>query len=618
MRRRVPFASVILLALAAMAPARSAEGGLSPLKLEVVADRDDDDADGVPDAEEAYLPPSARADLVALPAALTGAALRPMSGGEHVRVVVAGHPLGWGVALPAGASLEGISPGRMSGVVVRGGDQSSIEVGVLGVGMRDGTGAKVDLAKSHASIERGPPVRAEGGFGAHYDDVDALRLVLEEPDGYERPSGLLVVESVSAKGASIDTLTHPALGAAACDAGAEGLRCETSLPLRFVIDDVDRRHALVRDRSLRVELGGAVVVRRAGKKLQAIRVLGPRASSVGPIGRFRATLRPTVVRLAPGGAPAIGGSEAGAVAGLRAELALASSVWGQCGLSFGDPETLDVRIVDPPPPHLLSLGDDVGLPAGGGEIRFKIDAKKVASVKVLGGQSPLEVALEVAHAVTAAGYVPVVSPNARIGPAAGGSVDVSVRRADGTLVGLEPAAPGSPLSTDPRLSVRIGAVDLSDGLQHFGDMDSAAGTLEERTLLKGIADFDSRTVEIVIVPFFTGGGRIGESFIGSDLSSVRNVVLLDRAGIRARRSSLTLAHELGHVLLDQPGHPDDYGVDTPTQLMDSDASDASPFGPRRIAVEECARVVRESGPTGHAPLLVYWPIAPIAYGPLGR
>jgi len=369
---------------------------------------------------------------------------------------------------------------------------------------------------------------------------------------------------------------------------------------------------------VRVELGGAVVVRKDGKKLQAIRVEGPRASPVGPIGRLRATLRPIVVRVAPGGAPAIGGSEAGAVAALRAELALASAVWGQCGLSFGDPETEDVRIIDPPPSHLLAIGDDLGLPAEGGEIRFRIDGNKTVGVPTVRGTSPVSVALDVARAVTLAGYVAVVSPNARIGPGADGSIDISVRRADGTLVTLEAGLPGPQLSSDPKLSVRIGSVDLSDGLQHFGDMDSSAGTLEERTLLKAVDDGDPRTIEIFVVPFFAGGGRIGESFIGSDLSSVRNVVLLDRAGIRARRSSLTLAHELGHVLLDLPGHPDDYGVDTPTWLMDSDASDASPFGPRRITIDECARMVRESGPSGRAPLLSDWPLTPIPYAAVSR
>jgi hypothetical protein len=210
------------------------------------------------------------------------------------------------------------------------------------------------------------------------------------------------------------------------------------------------------------------------------------------------------------------------------------------------------------------------------------------------------------------GLVAIVSPNARIGPGLGPSVDVSLRRKDGALVAVD-GERGQPLSTDATLSVRIGSVDLSDGLEHFTDLDAMAGTLEERTLVKALDDGDPATIEVIVVPLFAGGGRIGESFIASDLSSVRNVVLLDRAGIRARKSSLTLAHELGHVLMDMPGHPDDYGVDTPTLLMDSDAADASPFGPRRISLEECARVVRQAGPRARLPMLVEWPIGPVPY-----
>ena len=161
------------------------------------------------------------------------------------------------------------------------------------------------------------------------------------------------------------------------------------------------------------------------------------------------------------------------------------------------------------------------------------------------------------------------------------------------------------------MSVHVGSVDLSDGLQHFGDVDSVAGTLEERTLVKSVEDGDPTTVEVIVIPFFGGGGRIGESFIASDGSSMRNVVIIDRAGVRARRTSLTLAHELGHVILDEPGHPDDYGLDTPTLLMDSDASDSSPFGPRRLTVDECARAVRQSGPSARVPLLTAFKLAPM-------
>ena len=92
---------------------------------------------------------------------------------------------------------------------------------------------------------------------------------------------------------------------------------------------------------------------------------------------------------------------------------------------------------------------------------------------------------------------------------------------------------------------------------------------------------------------------------------MRNVVLLDRAGVRARRTSFTLAHELGHVLLDGPATPTTTAIDTPTLLMDSDASDSSPFGPRRLTVDECARVIRQSGPGSRMPLLTPWPLAPL-------
>jgi hypothetical protein len=385
------------------------------------------------------------------------------------------------------------------------------------------------------------------------------------------------------------------------------VHCLETAPLRFVVDDVDRAHPLVIDRSLRSEVGGAIVVRSGGRK-QAIRVLGPRQTDVGPIGRYRMRVRTFVLRSTVGGAPAIGGNDAGAIAMMRAELALASATWGQCGVSFGEASKLEVTVVDAPPRHLLAIGDDIGLPASGGEIKLRIDGKPI-DVPVARGQTVDRVAHEVAAAIVHAGFLVTMSSNARILPGATGSIDLSVRRLNGTLASLD--SPHSP-TTDATLSVRIGSVDPSNGIEHFGDMDSNAGTLEERTLVKALDDADPTTVDLIVVPYFAGTGRIGESFITGDSPSMRNVVLIDRGGIRARRSSFTLAHELGHLLLEAPGHPDDYAVDTPTQLMDSDASDASPYGPRRLTLEECARVMRESGPKARAPLLTPWPPTPIS------
>ncbi|HEY8074112.1 MAG TPA: hypothetical protein VIF62_08385, partial [Labilithrix sp.] len=414
------------------------------------------------------------------------------------------------------------------------------------------------------------------------------------------------VESVGADGNTLDSLRDVRLGLVDC----EGMTCKASAPIRFVVDDVDRQHTLVASRSVRAEVGGGIVVRDAsGKKLQAIRVAGPRhTTDNGPaLGRYRMTIRPVVMRLSPGGAPAVGGTDAGALASIRQELALASATWGQCGITFGPVAQMDAKLVSPPPPYLVSIGDDVGLPASGGEIKMKIDGKPMAFTTKK-GWSTRQAALELQKVAQHAGFGATLSENARIAPGAAPSVDVTVKGLAGQLANVEVVS-----SSDATLAVVVGSVDLTDGLQHFGDTDSVAGTLEERTLVKAVEDGDPRTIEVIVVPFFAGGGRIGESFIASDGSSMRNVVIIDRAGVRARRTSFTVAHELGHVILDEPGHPDDYGVDTPTLLMDSDASDSSPFGPRRLTVDECTRATRQSGPAARVPLLNEWKLGPLKY-----
>ncbi len=599
------------------ASAGSGAPSIAPVIM-VVADRDDDDLNGKADGDEETLGPLARVDLVALDPHLVGAELRVIAGAEHARLVVDGRPIPWGKTAPPGAAIQGISPGVVSLVAVRGAAQESITIDVVGVGMRDGSKKDLDLAHDHAALERTPPERLEGPADAPYADPDALRVTLTLPEiGAEVAAPVLGVESVGANGARIDLQSRMAFDPVPCASGPGGRRCYATPAIRFTVDDVDRVHAVASARSLRGEVGGAIVLRLNGRKMQAIRVLGPRTGAGGPIGRLRATLRPFVMRVAPGDGPAIGGNEAGAVAALRAEFNLASAMWGQCGLSFGPSGGVDVKVADPPPPHLISFGQDLGLYASGGELRVRAGGQLLV-LTIAARSSPERVARQFAQVAEKNGLTAIVSPNARISPAASGSVDVSLRRRDGTLVAIEPATPGSPISTDPTLTVRIGRIDFSNGLQHFGDMDSMSGTLEERTLVKALDDGDPRTIEIIVIPSFSGGGRIGESFIASDLSSVRNVVLLDRAGVRARRSSLTLAHELGHVFLNIPGHPDDYGIDTPTLLMDSDASDASPFGPRRLTLDECARVIRESGPHARLPLLTEWPLAPMKYEALIR
>lgn len=568
--------------------------------LAVIADLDDDDADERPDGLTVVVAPAARTDALTLEGRFNGATLLPTQGAEHTRILAGGKVVGWGERLPAGAQLQGLSPGHSAFVLHwAGGRATGLAIDVHGVTMRDAAKHPVDMATSHASLERTPPARID----AAVVDPDALQIVLTSPGGAP-PLGPVSIETLAADGSSLDTM--PDVHLEPCDGGRSDLTCAAGPLIRYVVDDVDRKHALVAERSLIAEVGGAIVVRDAkGKKLQAIRVGGPRESSAGALGRYKLSIRPVVMRLTANGGPSIGGTDAGAVAAVRQELAAASAIWGQCGLAFGG--LTEVKVVSPPPPYLVALGDDVGLPASGGEIKLRIEGKAV-TFQTKAGWSTRQAALELQRVSEKQGFAAPLSENARISAGAAPSVDVAVHRADGQLAKVELLS-----SSESTMSVSIGAVDLTDGLQHFGDTDSVAGTIEERALVKAVDDGDPRTIEVIVIPFFGGGGRIGESFIGSDGSSMRNVVIIDRAGVRARRTSITLAHELGHVILDEPGHPDDYGIDTPTLLMDSDASDASPFGPRRLTVDDCARAVRQSGPSSRIPLLTEWKLGPLRY-----
>jgi len=601
----------MLAATTAMLLLSAAPKGHASDRLLLVADRDDDDANGIPDAEQLFVPPSPELFPIPHPAAIPAGATFVLRG-TNVRLLVDGRSLATGAAIPPRArrlELQATGPGRAE-IDVFG---RTLKLGALEIRALDGEGNDVDLTRSHASLQRTPPARSEAGSPSDRDDSDALRFVVLGA-GDDLP-GTVSVLSLGADGEPIDVLTALPLAAIACPKGsAPELSCGATAPIRAAADDIDRGHPLVKNRSIRAELGGALAVTSPrGDKLQMIRVGGPRRTPAGPIERLRARLRVFLVRLGAHGPPPLGGDDAEAIDVARAEVERANTLWGGCGVSFGPPAELDVRVVDPPPPHLLAVGCDHGFPASGGAIHVRVDGRDV-KVPILAGARPAAAARVVAAAVRAAGFVATVSDNPTIGAGAFGSADVLVRRKSGALALIDVPASG-PLSSDATLSACLGRVDLEDGLQHFGDVDAIAGTVEERALIKAFDDGDPSTIEIFLLPSFSGGGRIGESFISADGGSVRNVLIEDRAGIRAGRASFALAHELGHILLDDPGHPDDFGADTPTRLMDADAANSSAFGPRRLLIEECARAVRQSGPGAPVPLLRAWPLGPLGPAP---
>jgi hypothetical protein len=493
--------------------------------------------------------------------------------------------------------------GRIAGAVVASLGLARAASADVAVSVLDAWGKSVDMGRSNASIERTPPERYVDGPPMASVDPDAIRFVLAGPAS-ELPAGITIVAS-DIGGAEIDRLDI-AVADTACPANL-GPTCRATPLVRAVADDIDRSHPLVKERSVRAEVGGKLAVSLGGR-VSAIRVGGPRMTPAGPMGRLRGSMRIIIVRDRAKGSLPFGVDEAGAKLLARRQVGLANALWGQCGINFGPESEADIRIVDPPPTHLIALGCDAGLPASGGEIRVRIDGHDIRT-ELHAQMTPRAAARAVARAVEQAGFVTRLSENARIEPGADRTVDVLVRRKDGQFPLLERPTDGR-LTTDATMTACLGGVDLSDGLDHFVDVDAPAGTVEERALVKAFEDGDPSTIKVFMIPAFAGGGRIGESFIYADRSSVRNVVIEDRAGVRADRASFALAHELGHILLDMPGHPDDYGVDLPTLLMDSDAADPSAFGPRRLTLAECARAYRQSGPRAPVPLLSAWPLPP--------
>ena len=574
----------------------------------LVVDRDDDDADGVADREQGEVPGSGALFVVKGRPPSKEAAFWQAPDSDAVRVIADGAAVAKGGAIPQRAktiALQAVKPGVFV-VKVLG---QEVRVRAFELRAIDGAGGEVDWARSHASFQRRPPEEAKGEAGAGKDagaagDPDALRFMVIGPS--EDIPTTLTFLSVAESGAPVDVLEDVALEEVACPAGVQaGVTCGATVAIRVVTDDIDRGHPLSKHRSVKGALGGALVVQTSGgERLQAMRVGGPRASSVGAIARLRATLRMVLVRPRLQGPPPLGNDDAGAIAAARAEMERAGLLWTACGIGFGPVEELQVTIVDPPRSHLVAVGCDHGLPASGGVIRVRADGHEVTA-KVTKGMTPAAAARALAGAIATVGLTARVSENAPMNAGAGSSADVLVRRRDGTLAQIEGPASGA-VSTDATLTACVGRVDLTDGLTHFGDNDAFAGTVEERTLLKAFDDGDPATIEVFFVPGFAQGGRIGESFIMTDRSAVRNAVIEDRAAIRSDRAAFALAHELGHVLLDEPGHPDDFGADTPTRLMDADAANPTAFGPRRLTVEECARAVRQSGPGAPVPLLRPW------------
>jgi hypothetical protein len=453
----------------------------------------------------------------------------------------------------------------------------------------DAAGKWLDTALAQASLSRTLPPELGAVPGP---DLDALSfLLIVPPDASLQTIEMLTLD---ADGRPLDTNVNFPSEPAVCPEGvAPELVCRQTLALRLVTLDLDRTHPATKRRTLRAALGGKLRLSLGGHRLLELPMVGSRGPRAAVFTSLRPRLRVLILRARRGGAPAVGGTDAGARRLLQRELDTAGAVWAQCGVELGG---ASIDVVDPPSAQLLTLGCGVDQAASGGWLRLQSGTRQV-SLETHPGESPVAVGLRLAQVLGQDGKYPEIFENQRGAGSARPSVDL-------LLAGPRPWQRGNqPLSTDPTLPLCLGRVDLNDGLAHFGDGDAFSGTLEERALLRAFDDGDPRSVEVYVVPRFDSSERIGESFIVSPGSSLSSSVIIDRSAIAAGARSFALAHELGHVLMAMPGHPDDFGVDQSWSLMDADVADPTIFGPRRLSRADCERVIAESGPSALTPLL---------------
>lgn len=604
------FASLCVLLVSQGVAAQPQPAAQAPRPLELWVDADDDDGNLRADRDDQKLPYGIGDERLALSAGV----ISLPAGSGALRLWSAGTAQGGGKAQGGKLRASAKQP-----VLVQG-----VRAGVAQL-LIDGQPARVDVLQAYrvsagrwveppfASVSRvASPLSSPATASDH--PTEALRLGVRAGRG-GLPASLHLL-SYTASGRLLDQLGPLELKGVPCPAPEPELECGVSAELRLLSTATDRDHPS-RGAALRVSLAGRVEIRtepqvserRAGVELH---VVGP-SLDADPESLVRrvgvAQLRVHVMRQAAGGSPAIGGGDAAAERLMRREVADTSDLWAQCGVQL---EISSLDVVDPLRTQLLAVGCEQPAAAAGGALELKVAGRQL-SVSWGPGLTPREVTQQIRAGIEQLGFRVAVRGNGRNAFAALEGFDLLVTDKQGHAAPLQPvSAQGRDqrVATDPALSICIGAVNLTDGLSHFNDFNASSGTVEERTLLSALEDSDPATIELVVVPSFvqspisaSSGGRIGESFIYTGGSALRNALIVDRAGIRAGSRSFVLAHELGHILLDQPGHPDDFGVDDPGRLMDSDAAEASVFGPRRLIRDECRRLWAQSGPSAPLPLV---------------
>jgi hypothetical protein len=476
-----------------------------------------------------------------------------------------------------GAALLLVTVGAASISVAGAGPGSAVEP-EIGVAWLDADGGGIP--------ERGGALGVHGlaDDGGRADESPArFRLVLDADPG--PPSLWLTIASVPAAGGR----DRDALKDLPLEPLGDG---RLATPWLVAVASLeDRGNPVLAGRALRVRVDDRVEARvrsGGGRAHRSSRAVTLRAAASGPLALRRLELEAIVLGRGPGGTPVAGGDEAGAVSMMRFQAEVINEVLAPCAVWAGPPGELPVRVVEPSPAALIAIGDPLGLPSGGGEVRIEIDGRRLPLLKVGSGYEPAETARILAAHVRQAGFCALISPNAPNPSAVHATADVVVSRADGTSATVRPWE-GEPVTTDPRQPLDIGGMEPGAGLDPYGPNDFASGTIEERALIKVSGRTRPGAVAIFVVDGLGGGFKQGEAFTRSASPALADAVIIDWRAFWRTRQAFTLPHEVVHLLLDDLGHPDAVGDPRPELLMHSRASSAVD-GPRRLTRKQCEAI----------------------------
>ncbi len=593
-------------------------GEHNPTHAIVGLDLDDDDDDGVPDALTQPAPDPARDDDV-VNVAVIGANAGAVRVQTHGSLRIATRTgLLTEATLPVGAngraivSLVGTGASRAvddASVSFSAAESTvNVSVTVAAAGVLHGDNRIVwahrDAVRLSEHVTNDDTLPRASQWGDVSPDIENVRVEVWDP-GATR-TGVVRVETLGT-GAST-SLAPNAVRHAIADALIERARDDLPLRSRFVRlvgDDIDMRAPGIQGQTLLVGLRDRVHIRYrrpsvAGEASTDVRVGRP-GNENGPLAARLGRWHLVVMRDRAGGRPMIGGDDASATRIAREQVSISNEIYLQCMITFGSAASYPVLLADPPNGSLLAVADDDGVNALGGEVRLRVNGRAIGPVRTRSGWRAIDTAEAIADAIRLAGFSARVTQNRRVDYGGGGSADIVVRDHDRLAEITAPAT--GPMTTDPQQGLSIGRVDFTDGIEEFNNLNSSAGTLEERTLLKSLMDDDAASVDLFVVNRYTHQTRIGEAFVEGDGGAILNALIIDRAGIAAQREAWTQSHEAGHIFLNQPWHPDNMGPDRPWLLMDADASLGAVTGPKRLGADECRRITAESGVDAVPPLL---------------